>query len=147
MTTIEGISQLVKDYEEAKKVLCESLEDEIGSLIGEILSKSDNLHSYVFNQYSPHFNDGDPCTFNANHQYGEFYGEVVLDEDGEPDDDPEGLEYSDIITERDTVMMKQIKDMLKQIPDDFYLDMWGDGSEISFFRNGEFEVDDDYEHD
>lgn len=145
---LEKIKKTSDKYQKQRKELSASLIDEIGKIFKVMMEDSKVIHSYVFNQYSPYFNDGDPCEFSSNHQYGCFYRELLLDEYGDEIEVEDLSEYADSETcAADLVRMKNLKEVLSVIPDDFYEDAFGHSAEITIYRDGTVEVDDDFEHD
>lgn len=148
---LNRIQEVTDAYEAAKEILVEDLGKELANIFKQIVANSKRIHYFRFNQYAPHFNDGDPCEFESNHQYGGFFGFLENDveyEDAEFGEDDAIIEYADFdTTDDDLACMKKFKAILKDIPLDFYLDAFGQSSEITFERNGSFYLDDNYEHD
>lgn len=148
---IKKINVVVAAYESAKDSLTNELESELGKWFSEVMSDSDVIHSFRFNQFCPHFNDGEACEFRVNHQYGYFFGQTNYDQDGEEIEFADGDEFDEYschkISAKDINRMKTFKELLGKIPDDFYNLAFGDSSEITIYRDGSVLVDDDLNHD
>ena len=83
-------------------------------------------------QYTPYFNDGDPCTFSSDHRYAGIFGSRdVLD----------GSYYEEGDIE-DAALPQAFKD----IPDDIMSACFGDHVQVIVSRDGKIEVK-EYEHD
>lgn len=148
---LNRIEEIAETYESAKATLVDELEPELGKVFKEIMTDSEKIYSYRFTQYAPHFNDGDPCEFESNHQYGSFFGPVLFDEDGYKIEFEDGDELSDYldceVSGDDIARMKKFKAILDKVPEDFYKDAFGESSEITINRDGSVEVDEKFEHD
>lgn len=148
---LNRINEITEAYESAKAALVDELESELGKVFKEIMADSEKIYSYRFTQYAPHFNDGDPCEFESNHQYGSFFGPVLFDEDGDEIEFEDGDELSDYpdyeVSVDDIARMNKFKSILDKVPEDFYKDAFGESSEITINRDGSLKVDEEFQHD
>lgn len=73
MTTTGNLLSLVKDYDAKVKAMREELSNEFKTqfktISTEIFSKYPEILKFGWTQYTPYFNDGDPCVFNYNDMY------------------------------------------------------------------------------
>ena len=125
-----------------------------------IFTKYEALGSFSWNQYTPYFNDGDTCVFSANTDYIKVNGEYAEDSDwisekiitnyGTYNRDTKKYEGRVEVPNSgyDPELAKatrEIQDFLNLFDNDFYLDRFGDHTEITIGREG-IEVE-DYEHE
>jgi hypothetical protein len=99
-------------------------------------------------QYTPHFNDGDPCTFGV--------GELMLkpiedDEEQNEDDDEDDEDYYNGCTPswKATGALKEAYEGLRELtrlPNEIFETAFGDHVKVTVHRDETVEVD-DYEHD
>lgn len=61
----EIIKTLVEQYHETRKNLAKELEVNFKPLFTEVFETFSNLTSVSWVQYTPHFNDGEPCEFSV----------------------------------------------------------------------------------
>lgn len=115
-------------HEEAQKLF-----DQFPGLIG-----------FRWTQYTPYFNDGDPCRFRASTDYPEIAFDEIADED-DPDEKyvehyapKESKEPSDVAA-------RGVKEFLCVFDDHDYEEMFGDGVQVTVTAEG-IETD-DYDHD
>jgi len=150
MSVVAKIKEELAAFQAKREALVAQLRTEFPTLIAPILSESKRIETIGWRQYTPYFNDGDECTFgvhqddlliNGEDEYGdglEWIREKVWafgKYDTNPNADQEEL-----------VVLKNIKEVLQSIPDDFYKDLFGDHAIVTINKNGTIEVD-DYDHD
>jgi hypothetical protein len=58
----------------------------------ELFVRHPDARGFRWSQYTPFFNDGDPCTFSSDHEYGEI---LLIDPAADPDDEPEFVTIED----------------------------------------------------
>jgi hypothetical protein len=97
-----------------------------------LFEKFQDVGSVRWTQYTPHFNDGEPCVFSV-------YFEGTLDV-GEPARDDDEYEYN-YGRESFTAFRKLVEEAEEVLEEAF-----GDGSKVTVHRDGRVEVD-EYEHD
>jgi len=106
----------LKLEEDARKLMLEAFK--------EVFDDYPALESFSWTQYTPHFNDGDPC------QFGAYIDEVNLDGTYETKDE-------DDIQDRLCTLLAAV--------DESVLETWGEGS-IRIDRNLDVTCE-DYDHD
>lgn len=114
--------------EDVKKPLIEEIRKNFPSYFKELFEENPNVENFGWSQYTPYFNDGDTCEFTVHTDYI-----CINDFD----------EYSSKINPN--IFHKFIA-VLKVIPDDFYLDLFGDHNEIMIYSSGEIKII-KYSHD
>ena len=145
---------VAKARKEAKATVKEAIKE----MALEFFSKYPNVLSINWNQYTPHFNDGDPCNFSANVEYPKFTfvakdgteltycagAGSFMDED-DYDYDGDGSKYGQYSKERDK-LEEAVVEFLQSFDEDDLEEMFGDGVEITITNKGKITTD-SYEHD
>jgi hypothetical protein len=83
----EAIERLKKQYEEAVKAIGR---EGIQKLLEPLFERYPNVDAVKWTQYTPYFNDGEPCEFDSNADYAEVRfkaeeGDVLTKESQEQD--------------------------------------------------------------
>ena len=139
----------LRAYKNEVKGLNEKLEKHGKQLLADefksFFENNPKVEKVRWTQYTPHFNDGDECTF-SRHEFqlsGDFDEHFVsgaaTDEDGFYDswDLKKGTQLG--------TALKNLKDTFDNNTDDVFLTAFGDGVRVTATRRG-FKVD-DYDHD
>lgn len=63
---MSNIDNLVNKYNKEKEKVEKQVQKEFIPVITDLLAKSDLIESIGWTQYTPYFNDGEPCTFDVN---------------------------------------------------------------------------------
>lgn len=91
------------------------------------------LEAIVWNQYTPSFNDGDPCTFSIDEFRVKFDGGH---EDSDYEDDTYDS-YSEFPDEPDKEQaIKYVNEMCSQFPEAMCLNMFGDDVTVTLTKDG-----------
>ena len=173
---LEKIRKEIKAFEEKKKNLVEELRKEFPKLLLPLLEKSQHIETISWTQYTPYFNDGDTCEFSAHvddlevndeyewdlPMYKEILSVRIKDETGILRDKeiteqlgqkyfPRkigefGKKYNLEYNKEEGQILKDIKSILREIPEDFLKDLFGDHAKVIVTKNGEITVE-DCEHD
>jgi hypothetical protein len=145
---------VAKAKKEAKATAKEALKE----MAAEFFAENPHVVSINWNQYTPHFNDGDPCNFSAHVDYPRFVfhtvdgtkltycagaGSYLKDvEEEEYDYDGDYKKY-----EKETAKVeKSVVKFLKNFDEDDLEEMFGDGVQITITNKGKITTN-DYEHD
>ena len=146
MTTIETIKQTLLDFQTKKEELTKKLREEFPQLIKPLLDQSEIIEKIRWQQYTPYFNDGDICYFSR--------GEVLVN-DSEWET-PEVLRetiwtsgkwYSNPnYNAKEGQILKDIKEVIDSIPDDFYESLFGDHVEVTIYKDGTITTE-EFEHE
>lgn len=154
MNAMEQLKNISEEYDRVKKEAMTKMKDAFTPAFQEFFEKYPQIQYVYWTQYTPYFNDGDPCEFGVNEK------SISLDEHTEDFDEEAGIQsymlnhslswykehnssgyYDSIIkaleNEELTVMLKSaFKDLGKfdQIPDEVYQAL-GEGL-VVVSRNG-----------
>jgi hypothetical protein len=118
-----------------KRELVEELRKQFPQLFVELFNKSKCIESVSWTQYTPYFNDGEECVFSVHTDWLN-----VNDEDYYDRDEIEGWDESE------EAIIKEIKTVLGNIPEDFFRELFGDHAQITLKKNGEIVVT-EYDHE
>lgn len=173
---LEKIKREIFNFKKKKEALVNELRLEFPKLLIPLMEQSNQIKSIGWTQYTPYFNDGDTCEFSVNHydlmvnntyEYDcEFLTKtksfrIKNDEDIEIDRQTRksmkitvykrkigdvGYEPNLDYSESESKIIKDIKSVLKEIPDEFYEDLFGDHVQVTISKDGKIKVT-DYEHD
>jgi hypothetical protein len=141
---LNQIAKLKAEYEAAVKAVGR---EGIQKLLAPVFESFPNVKAVRWTQYTPYFNDGEPCEFSSNADYPELCfsadpaGDVVTKEDF--DEDFEGSWGCRQDAEKQKAF-KAFKEALA-LPDDVLLAAFGDHAQVTVDRNG-VEVE-EYSHD
>jgi len=127
--------------------LSEEGEDAVKELFKELFDKHPQLVSVTWQQYTPYFNDGDPCYFRV----GEFETNFDTDEDDEEEDDEEEVveeEAAEEVVEESIdydAINESVNELESLLPEDVLEYVFGDHVTITATREG-FDIT-EYDHD
>lgn len=167
MTDKKSVSELVDEFHKLREELSKRLQGEFKNLISEVFEANPEVYGIVWNQYTPYFNDGEPCEFTVS----DFEPVMSLKEftarqedKGEPDefyadkyqeylecgsaynfeDENCGMDwmrYSS--TEKES--FKEAIEQISKIPDDVFRDMFGD--HVTVLATRDKITTEEYSHD
>jgi len=156
----EKVEQLVVDFKKTKEQFVNEFKENFKVFTKEIFDKYRSLESFGWNQYTPYFNDGETCTFSANIDYIYINGENE-DERNDLNEtkiiqwgswDRNSQSYVGRLEEPNSEYNKELSDaynevksILNLIPDELFLEMFGDHCSVTVTPTG-VEVD-GYDHD
>jgi hypothetical protein len=145
------MSKLFDELRDLKKAYDKKLKDEgeaaLKEAFKEVFDKHPRLRSIVWTQYTPYFNDGDPCYFRV-HEFDVHITGVSYEGEDEEDDYSYGetLYTMKQSKEQDVLdIVKSIKALEKELPDDVLESVFGDHCKVVATAKG-FDVD-EYSHD
>lgn len=132
---IEALKAAKKSYEDQVKSVGQ---ETIKEVLGELFKRFPVIEAVRWKQYTPYFNDGDPCVFGCNAGYCDvrFAGDVDFSREGYYS----GPEQSD-----KEEAIEAFQSALGDIPEDVYETVFGDHSQVIATRDS-IEVE-EYEHD
>lgn len=138
-TIIENIQKAREAYEAALSEASEGLQESIAEFLADALSKAPEQYVAIrWSQYTPYFNDGEPCTFSVRDPF-------CITEDQE-DERWEGAWYYDWDKETEHAALKVMSDAWDTLDEDVLKQAFGDHVQITVRRDGSFEVD-ERDHD
>ena len=69
MKLIEKVKSVVSKIQEMKEKLIEEIRPNFFEIVKPVFDENENLKSISWTQFTPYFNDGDPCQFSTNFDY------------------------------------------------------------------------------
>ena len=136
------IMALVEDYKKSKAEFSDKAQEAMRTAFKDFFDVNPNIEMIAWTQYTPFFNDGDPCVFGVADMYFSLVGEKI-DLVGYLDDSGMHSEYDDKVDEAKT--FKKFVQEIGTIPDEIFLDAFGDHVRVAATRKG-FDTE-DYDHD
>lgn len=122
----EKYTSFKNQVEELRMKLQETGEEFLVEQFKKTFEENPQLEKVTWSQYTPHFNDGEDCTFSSNHEWAEIEGY-----------DYDSKEYKSV--------KEDIREFLSQFDDDLLKHMFGDHVEITVTKEG-ISVE-EYEHE
>jgi hypothetical protein len=106
------------------------------------------LLAYRWTQYTPHFNDGDPCTFRAYVHSYKVEGFKGWDEPSRYDDDEEESDWSSYTLAKESPSFADARELADRIVNQYGMlqSLFGDGYMVTVHKDGTIDVE-EYEHD
>ncbi len=154
MDLVTPVNRLKEKYDEVLEEVSKSAQKVIAAEVKSLLHSVPELESIVWRQYTPGFNDGDPCVFEVHSLNFVFKCDIKLNETGydageEVDIYSSEIEISAIQKsgESKPVDGQAILDFMQSfglISHDLLLNAFGDGHEIKVTRSG-FDITEYYE--
>lgn len=133
----------IDEVKELQKLVQEKSKEVLGEVFKEFFAQNPEIQSLKWEQYTPHFNDGEPCVFRI------YSLRVCKDLESEEGDYEDGyLTTYDLDDTKDLVLIAnitQLEETLELIEDTLAAE-YGDGSVITISKDGTVEVD-EYDHD
>ena len=126
LSTLSDIKSIKENINKLRKEAKEKVESIFKTAALELFVKHPVLKSISWTQYTPYFNDGDPCYFSSRHAYATI--KFVTS------DESEQLKAG-----------KQVNKFLDNFDDDDMETLFGDGVKVIITKDG-IEVE-DYDHD
>lgn len=167
---LEKIKKEIEEFEVKKNQLLEELRKQFPLMFQPLMSKLKTIDSIGWTQYTPYFNDGESCVFGVNIDYLTINREYDLYEtfDYNKLETEEQLEASNLLSKllgnplknlgdkgyhlkseydiEDIITLVEIKEILNNIPKDFYQDLFGDHVRVTINKDGSIDVT-EYDHD
>lgn len=152
MSSIDEIKAEMAAMEQRKQAYMASQKEALGNALRALLEKHPTAKCLAWSQYTPYFNDGDPCTFRANEIHVEIDG-VKADGDG-PGDTLSPWDIGYRVEQGEIFATPEIKSLHKDLEalnsatsglDALFLHAFGDHAEVRVTRDG-ITVE-EYEHD
>jgi hypothetical protein len=142
MEVLTKIKQQLAEFDAKRKEMVSELQKEFPLILQPLMQKDETIKNISWNQYTPYFNDGDECTFSVYNDDIYVNGEDLYDLEGyeqsysRKDREPNNLERT----------IDEIRAVLREIPEDFYKDLFGDHVKVTVNRDGTIETE-EYDHD
>jgi hypothetical protein len=133
---VESKAAMNKAFEEAKGVAKAAMSE----ACAEVFAENPDLLAFRWAQYTPYFNDGDPCTFGTHDVYFKFSD--TPDEAGDYGDG-----FVDIWRdEKREPLRKRVNSIMSTVGDDLLQELFEDHSQVTVHRDGRIERE-EYSHD
>lgn len=142
MEIVEKIKAEMAAFDEKRKELTAQLKKDFPALLAPLFEKYPGVKNVRWTQYTPYFNDGDPCEFSTNAGYADLNWDGGEDE--EDDEETETVKAETV--EVPEGAEDEFQEVLASIDDSFYKDLFGDHVEVTVSRDGTINVE-EYEHD
>lgn len=118
-------------YQEARKQMLEQSREAFKEMASELFSTYPQMTEFSWEQYTPYWNDGDPCEFSVREYTARINGSC-LDYGEEPNNmDQKSLETA----------TKSVTTFISMFDEDVMLDMFGDHAQVTVYRDGKAEVE------
>lgn len=155
-----NIKSLVNEFNKMKKQFQEKAKAVFVETVSEFWKLNPKIHAITWVQYTPYFNDGEPCEFGVHElvactkdslvQMGtypdRYEGSYQVDYKSKSHEMvKQEWETSDITLE-EYERANDYLDSIAELPGDVFYDMFGDHSRIVMYRDGKVEVD-TFDHD
>ena len=139
MTTMETLTEMKRAYEETLKKEGKRI---LGEAFKKFFSELPIVTAIEWTQYTPYFNDGDPCVFSV----GEFRYRFQ-DSKGDEGDYEDGFLSTWSTDLKSKGIQTEIQNFEKQFAghDDLFLVLFGDHAKVTATSTG-FEID-EYSHE
>lgn len=139
-TIIDETAAIVEEYNVQKKALSERMAGQIQSIFDAFFDKYPMVKTIHWTQYTPYFNDGDPCEFGVHEfRYTETPVDKVDEREytwGEGDDGAIDMYQDDNkLMYEDTVKLEKVLQQ-SEIFEEIFQQTYGDGVWVKVFRGG-----------
>lgn len=131
---LNEIQAATKQIEATKKELADKLKKQFKDLFVPFFDKYPEVKRFRWKQYTPYFNDGEPCEFGV-YDLEAYYNETDSDEDDDSDGNLNSYHGVD----------EALALAFNSIPSDLMKSIFGDHAEVTVTRGG-ITVE-EYEHD
>lgn len=150
------ITQIIKtaqeEIEAANQRMKTAVSNALGPWMQEMITRFPKLKTITWQQYTINFNDGDACYFNVynDDSYCVRINGCQLDDWPAENDDDEAIDRDllGISEEEATQIFEAYSKLFGEIPQDIYLQLWGDHQEVTIdFVAKTITTEDYYDHD
>ena len=143
----EEMGSIIEEYNKAKQSFIEKGKVILKQAMKSYFEENPKIAAITWTQYTPFFNDGEPCTF----RIGDLWpltksGLKAFKEDsGYGEEYSIGYEYDEDLTPEEIKLAETGAGNIAQMPDDIFEDLFGDHVYVIATKKG-FTVE-EYEHD
>lgn len=144
---LERIKSQIQEFEVKRKVLVSELQKEFPQILEPLFEQSKRIKSIGWTQFTPYFNDGDECRFRVNiGDIDELFinGDRVWDLEDENNWISAKIDYfskpNPNFDSDEYQILCQINELLNNIPEDFYKDLFGDHCQVTIYKDGRIQV-------
>lgn len=157
MTKPSKLSNLIENYNKAKSSFLKEGQQALKEFFHDFLSDTPEVEKIVWTQYTPYFNDGEPCVFCINKfelkpnwellslrdkqsllegSYTESYEEYDSYHYGEASLLRILYQDKSCFSDENKNKLRYFSDEFNKIPKDIFLDMFGDHCQVTVNRDG-----------
>ena len=130
------LDELLAAQEAYNEKLSETGEDALKEAFKEVFEKHPSIYSISWRQYTPYFNDGDPCYFRV----GEYEIEYLEEGEGENEEEDKAVAADDR-----SKAEEDVENLFSSLDDEILESVLGDHITVEVTAEG-FSVD-EYDHD
>lgn len=137
--------ETLNKLENLKKQYTQEAQNAFKEFTKALFDNHPEVEFLYWNQYTPYFNDGDPCVFNVRefalngYEYWKNYNPHYMFED--ESDDEGNLKYT-----RPKPEAFETARQIFKLPDEIFLEVFGDHCSVTLYRDGTQKVE-DFDHD
>lgn len=147
MSTKQKYAEMKQQIKDTRAAMVATAKTMFTETSKEVFEKFPTLESFGWTQYTPYFNDGETCTFQANTYYPSmsFLTDGVEEKFGSNtgEDEPDEPKTTEALREK---AEKAITTFLGIFEDDDLEAMFGDHQQVTVCRDGTVDTE-DYDHD
>lgn len=142
---LEQYEEASKAYRAALAVMVEHGQKIVVAKLDPIFAANPTLESVRWEQYTPYFNDGDPCVFGVREAGSHF--EDTEEEDGDRENGYlSSWDFYDDKENPQKAVCEEVAEAISSFDDAFMLRAFDDHVEVTISRDGTVTVD-EYSHD
>ena len=145
----EKFADVIDNLTKAKEQYVEAGKQAIKPAILDFIAAHPEVHAIRWTQYTPYFNDGDPCEFRVCEPTVQLYKAGTTEPDEEEGDDEDGFRDSwSLNREGHAALAKDLESLheLFGAAEEAVRGVFGEHSQVTVGRDGEAEIE-EYDHD
>lgn len=136
---------LLEHVENAKREVEAKAKSAVGALFKAFFAANPDIGALKWTQYTPYFNDGEPCEFSVNSDFDVLLGKYVTPEEDSDDDDDKVNEFIENYELEDKKIEAAISSLGRVVDESIFLSAFGDHAKVIATPEG-FHVT-EYDHD
>jgi hypothetical protein len=138
---MEAIRNLKKQLDDTREEMVKLGRDALTAEFKRIFEEWPEIEGIRWTQYTPYFNDGDPCVFHVNGSY------VKIGDEGGDDDDGWKDRYE--VGDRDSIEYKRCKEIQDSLDlcEEILPFIFGDHVQVTIWRGKDEAEVEDHDHD
>lgn len=122
---------LTQHVENAKREIAAKAKTAVGALFKAFFTAHPEIGALKWTQYTPYFNDGEPCEFSVHSDFDVLLGKYVASEgDSDEGDDEEANEFIDNWSVKDKKVAAAINSLGRAVDEDIFLEAFGDHAQV-----------------
>lgn len=127
------VEDFIKRRNELKELIRKEGKNMLQDMFLEVFNETPGLEAIQWTQYTPSFNDGDPCVFSVGDPSYKIHDPTVKESEEEDADDEQDDDFQDSYSIKNSVLQKKLKNFEKKFEDigDVFEDVFGDNTKIT----------------